>query len=148
MVVKGVSKAIGMGVMIAVFLVDRLLKYLSDQGDLHGSLGFIQFENLHNYGATMGFLSGDRWLLVAFGLVVVGLFVKMALLEKSRNPLFWVGMGLLLGGTLGNMVDRVFLGYVTDMLRIPAYPAIFNVADLDTIWISWFNLTLRNKSKG
>jgi signal peptidase II len=39
-------------------------------------------------------------------------------------------MRLLLGGTLGNMVDRVFLGYVTDMLRIPAYPAIFNVADL------------------
>lgn len=44
--------------------------------------------------------------------------------------LFWLGWGLLLGGTLGNLYDRIFFGYVTDMLHVSFYPPIFNLADV------------------
>ena len=66
-------------------------------------------------------------------LVVIGVASSCALLAffatHSRRPLVWLPTGLLLGGALGNLIDRLREGSVTDFIKLPLWPA-FNVADI------------------
>lgn len=119
-------------VLFALLVVvgDRILKLLSNRSMLHGSFEFIHFAHLHNYGATMGILRGDRLLLITFATVALAVLVFIWFKAKSSSIWFWIGWALLTGGTVGNLLDRLIYGYVTDMLQIPGYPAIFNVADI------------------
>lgn len=119
-------------IVIALIIVvgDRILKILTNHLLLRGSFGIVHFAYLHNYGATMGIFRGDRILLVGIGLIVVAILVIIWIKSKSTSVLLWIGWALLMGGTVGNLIDRVVYGYVTDMLRMPLYPAIFNLADV------------------
>lgn len=126
----GHMKWISIVIALSVFLCDRILKILANKSLLRGVLGLVHFTRLHNYGATMGFLRGDRTLLVGIGLIVVAILVTTWFKSKSASILFWLGWALLMGGTIGNLVDRLMYGYVTDMLKVPLYPAVFNLADV------------------
>ncbi len=95
------------------------------QNDVIGPLSFV---NVHNRGVAFGFL-GDGGALV---LVVVLAALALLLVYFARHadrPLLWLPTGLVLGGALGNLIDRVHQGYVTDFIRFPHWPA-FNVADI------------------
>ena len=94
--------------------------------------GLVELRTVHNYGAAWSSFSGMRWLLVAVTSVIV----------------IAVAVVLLLAGGLGNLIDRVRLGYVVDMFHLefwPSYP-VFNVADicvvcgavLAVIYYLWF----------
>ncbi len=74
-----------------------------------------------NTGAAFGILQGQTWFLILVGLVVIGF-----LLYYSHEH--QLALGFLLGGTMGNLVDRVLYGYVIDFIHIPFWPS-FNVAD-------------------
>lgn len=119
-------------IFLALFIVlcDRLLKILANKSLLSGSIGVIHFTRLHNYGATMGIFRGDRFLLTGIGMVVIVALGIVWFKFMSRSVWFWIGWALLMGGAVGNLLDRVMYGYVTDMLQVPFYPAIFNVADV------------------
>ena len=82
----------------------------------------MQLQRLHNYGAAWSSLSGKTVLLIA---VAVVLFKKIV-----RHPLGIIACVLILGGGIGNMIDRIMLGYVVDMfdLLLFDYP-VFNLAD-------------------
>lgn len=85
----------------------------------------IRLTHIRNRGAVFG-LAGDRELLIALSLVLIA-----GLLVSYRRPsLSGVrgALGLILGGSLGNLVDRLFLGYVTDFIDIRVWP-VFNLAD-------------------
>lgn len=97
--------------------------------------GWIHLEHVHNHGAAWGVLSGQKWLLIAFTLVVMTLVGMSAREVVARGRVAAVGFGLILGGALGNLVDRVALGYVTDFFDLDTpvewlrtFP-VFNVAD-------------------
>jgi signal peptidase II len=95
------------------------------QNDVIGPLSFV---NVHNRGVAFGFLSGGGALV----LVVVLAALALLLVYFGRHverPLLWLPTGLVLGGALGNLIDRVHQGYVTDFIRFPHWPA-FNVADI------------------
>jgi signal peptidase II len=99
--------------------------------------GWWRFHYAENHGAAFSFLANawyGRWLLVGIGLVAVGLFFAWAL--RQRRPLQLLASALILGGALGNLFDRVRLGYVVDFVQWHyqdrlSWP-IFNVAD---VWI-------------
>lgn len=78
----------------------------------------------------MGIFRGDRILLTGIGMVVIVALGIVWFKFISRSIWFWIGWALLMGGAVGNLLDRVMYGYVTDMIQIPFYPAIFNVADV------------------
>jgi len=98
--------------------------------------GFFSFILLHNQGAAFSFLNGEgiwaSWGLGALALLVsVGLLVWM-LRTPPQNKKILGGMALILGGALGNMLDRIFHGYVVDFLlfyKKPFYFPAFNLAD-------------------
>ena len=91
--------------------------------------GFMQLRTVHNYGAAWSSFSGMRWLLVAVTCCIV-LAVAAALIRRTVRHPFGVAAGfLIISGGLGNIIDRVRLGYVVDMfeLQFISYP-VFNIA--------------------
>lgn len=84
-----------------------------------------------NPGVSFGLLRADdfgRWLLSAFQLVVA--IVLAAWARKADRPLLAVSLGLVIGGAIGNLIDRVRFGAVVDFLDFhPIFPWVFNVAD-------------------
>ena len=90
----------------------------------------LQLTRVHNYGAAWSSFSGARWLLIA--LTAAGMCAIAWLLVKIvRHPLGQWSLAIILGGGIGNLIDRVHLGYVVDMLdtMFMDFP-VFNVADV------------------
>jgi signal peptidase II len=97
----------------------------------------VDLVRLHNTGAAFSFLAGasgwQNWLFSAVAAVVsVGVFVWLTRLPARGKALLALGLSLLLGGAIGNLVDRVLYGYVVDFILLHyrgwSYPA-FNIAD-------------------
>lgn len=82
-----------------------------------------------NTGMAFSMLSGHAWLLGLMSLAVI--VAGVLLLRRYRlGPLSRTAAALMLGGAAGNMLDRLFLGYVTDMVEVLLFRfAVFNVAD-------------------
>ena len=79
--------------------------------------GFLELMRVHNYGAAWSSLSGQRWLLLGVTGVIV-LAVLWALIRKIvRHPLGILACCLIISGGIGNIIDRLRLGYVVDMLH-------------------------------
>ncbi len=124
-------------ILLLVFTVgaDQWLKYWTvNHLEVGQSVPFIphimQLRRLHNYGAAWSSLSGKTVFLVALTAVLL-IAVAVVLFKKIvRHPLGVAACVLILGGGIGNMIDRVLLGYVVDMfdLLLFDYP-VFNLAD-------------------
>ena len=96
--------------------------------------GIVELRTVHNYGAAWSSFSGMRWLLVAVTTVIVAAVAVLLVKKIVRHPLGVAAGFLVISGGLGNIIDRVRLGYVVDMFHLefwPSYP-VFNVAD---IWV-------------
>ena len=113
-----------------VVLLDQVSKHLASQLlELYQSAEFIpllQFTLLHNKGAAFSFLSSaggwQRWFFSLLALVVS--FIIVAWLRRLPPQEKWqaAGLALILGGALGNVIDRIMLGYVVDFIDF-YYPA-------------------------
>ncbi len=128
-----------LGVACLVIVLDHLSKWwisnTLDYQEFIQVLPFFSLVRVHNTGAAFSFLADaggwQRWFFIAIGiiatLIIVRLLSRHALETRLALPL-----ALVLGGALGNVIDRAFLGYVVDFLYFHyhglAWPA-FNVAD-------------------
>ena len=102
--------------------------------------GWLHFEVTTNHGAVFGLGQGQRWLFVCVSLAAI-LFLSWLFATSERKQwLYQVLLGILLAGVLGNLYDRIRLGYVRDMIhalpgwkwpnsQADVFPYIFNVAD-------------------
>jgi signal peptidase II len=117
----------------AVVAVDQLAKAAvtaSLEPGEHNDL-FLGFEltRVRNSGVAFGFFSeGGDALVLAFTGGALALILGWFAFDTTR-PWLWLGVGLLTGGALGNLADRIFDGAVTDFIDPPAWPA-FNLADV------------------
>ncbi|AWZ39489.1 signal peptidase II [Ligilactobacillus murinus] len=120
--------------MVAVVLSDQLLKfYIQQNVPLNVSYEVIpdvlSIGYVRNFGAAWSMWLGQRWLLSIISLValvIFGYYFK----KLHHNWGYGLGFSLLIGGTLGNLLDRLFSGYVVDMLELDLinFP-VFNIAD-------------------
>ncbi|WP_057744025.1 signal peptidase II [Liquorilactobacillus capillatus] len=118
----------------AIVLLDQLVKfYVVHNVPLNTSYDFIQhflgIAHIRNYGAAWNIFTGQKWLL--FIITVVALGVLVYLFKKMwTNWIYALGLSLIIGGTIGNFIDRIRLGYVVDMFQLLFinFP-VFNVAD-------------------
>ena len=117
---------------LAVIALDQLTKSIarssidgSGSKDLLG--GFVKIVDVRNSGVAFGQLSGGG-IIVA--VVVAGAVAALLwyFLSHLETPLIWLATGLVIGGAVGNVIDRVRAGAVTDFIKLPHWPA-FNVAD-------------------
>ncbi len=127
-----------------VFFLTALLVVVADQlskiwvrfypeGHAVFEVGFLRIIHLHNTGAAFGLFQGQSLLLTVVAIIGVIAILAYALLFSRRFPFFEnrLGkpvLGLVLGGTVGNLVDRLRLGYVTDFIDVGVWPT-FNIAD-------------------
>lgn len=131
---------IAYGLAALVFLVDQLVKYwivniveLQARGTVP-VLPVFSLTWVENRGVSMGMLTADtevgRWLLVGLtGLIAT---VVAVWIRRERHLPETLALGLVLGGALGNIVDRIRFGYVVDFVHLHAGPwsfYVFNVAD-------------------
>lgn len=120
-------------VAFAVIAIDQIAKAIVRSeiafGDSVGFVPGIDFVHVLNEGVAFGFLGDAGGGIVAvFALSVLSLILAWFALDPTR-PWAWLAIGLLVGGAVGNLVDRVRAGAVTDFIDLPAWPS-FNVADM------------------
>lgn len=126
---------------LAVITGDQWTKFLIvssfDEFDSVTLLPVLDFMRLHNTGAAFSFLSDasgwQRWMFTGLGIAVsVGIFVWLRRLPARGQHLLAVSLALIMGGALGNVIDRILWGHVIDFIRVHYqqwyFPA-FNVAD-------------------
>jgi signal peptidase II len=100
-------------------------------------LPVLEITQMRNTGAAFSFLASasgwQRWLFMGLaGSVSIGITVWLVRLPRSTSPLLTAGLSLVLGGALGNLIDRIRLTYVVDFIHFhwdQAYFPAFNVAD-------------------
>jgi signal peptidase II len=116
----------------AVLVLDQAIKAVvegelvpGEQVDLLGPLGLTL---AHNQGVAFGLAGGSVVPLIAFAVLALA-FVGFLLARNSTVPGIWVAVGLVAGGALGNLVDRLRAGEVTDYIEIGSWPP-FNLADV------------------
>ena len=119
-------------VVVAVLALDQLTKRLVISGigvgAQHKFLPGIQLVHVRNSGVAFGFLSGGGALVLLFTFAALAVLLTYFISHPTR-PWLWVPTGLLVGGALGNLLDRIVNGAVTDFIKLPHWPA-FNVADM------------------
>jgi signal peptidase II len=131
---------------LVVLIVDQFTKVLIlgyyQLGDSTPVTSFFNIVRAHNLGAAFNFLASaggwQRWLFISIG-GVAALLILWMLKKHAEQKLFAFAMASILGGAIGNVLDRIFYGYVVDFLQFhwawlsPVFPdgyfPAFNVAD-------------------
>lgn len=90
--------------------------------------GVFELSYIHNTGAAFGLMAGGRPIFIATSLLVLAGIAYVWFRYRPRGSFVVLALGLLSGGALGNLIDRVVAGQVTDFLYIHYWP-VFNVAD-------------------
>lgn len=127
-----------------IILITLLLIVVSDQlvknwirsypvGQTIGKVGFIFIGHIQNTGAAWGMFQGHSLILAIIAIIGFVVFSCVGIYILRRFPhyaniLNRIGFGLILGGTLGNLIDRLRFGTVTDFIDLGFFPA-FNIAD-------------------
>jgi len=128
-------KKIGI-ISLIVIIIDRILKVLVTNNfvlNVRNKIidGFFYITNCHNEGAAFSLFSGNVLFLIFITLIVLFLIYR-TINKENVNKIGILAYGLLLGGILGNLYDRIFYGYVIDYLDFRIFKfnfAIFNLAD-------------------
>jgi signal peptidase II len=119
-------------VAAAVVLADRVTKGLVSSGIAPGQhrsfLPGVQLVHVRNTGVAFSLFSGGGLPVLILTLAALGVLVGYLARRPERRGL-WVPTGLLVGGAVGNLIDRIGSGAVTDFIKLPLWPA-FNVADM------------------
>ena len=143
---SGASLLPWLGLALLIILADQLTKTLIlgsfQLGDSHTVTSFFNLVRVHNAGAAFSFLAGasgwQRWFFVGLGLVAT-VFIVWMLKQHGGQRLFSLALALILGGALGNVIDRLLHGHVIDFLQFHwswlapmfagGYFPSFNIAD-------------------
>jgi signal peptidase II len=131
------SKTITLSVLIiaAVFAADQFSKHLIRAKMTLGQAipsqdSFVSIRYTQNDGVAFSMLEGHRSALIVLQLclVIAILIVMFFLCRKNAKPLLVTAFSLMLGGGIGNLVDRIIFGKVTDFFSVGSFP-VFNIAD-------------------
>jgi signal peptidase II len=121
-----------LAVAAAAIAADQLTKQVIartlDVGESVDILGPFSVRHVENSGIAFGLFASRTTVVIAVTAIAVGWMVWFFARSGRRHPVLPVALGLVLGGSLANLIDRVRLGRVTDFLDLEAWPA-FNLAD-------------------
>ena len=128
-----------LGIALAIIALDQLTKKLIvdtfQLHDLRTVTPFFDLVRAHNTGAAFSFLAGatgwQRWFFIGLG-AAAAVFIVWLLARHRGQRLFCWALALILGGALGNVIDRILHGHVVDFIQVHwggAYFPAFNVAD-------------------
>ncbi|MGB9680235.1 MAG: signal peptidase II [Thermoanaerobacteraceae bacterium] len=124
-----------MEILIVIFVVfiDQFSKYLAVKylmpiGNFPVIKNFFYLTYVENKGAAFGILQNKTIFFIIIT-VFVGLILIYSMIKLPENSLYNYTLAMILGGAIGNLIDRVRLGYVVDFINFKFFPAVFNIAD-------------------
>ena len=138
---RGGTAASWLFLSAVVVVIDQLSKnYIAQhfgEFEFVRILPVLDITRMHNVGAAFSFLASasgwQRWVFIGLAVAVsIGIIIWLARLPRTANKLLACGLALVLGGAVGNVIDRIRLGFVIDFIHFHwdrAYFPAFNVAD-------------------
>ncbi|KHO62640.1 lipoprotein signal peptidase [Thermoanaerobacter sp. YS13] len=116
-----------------VVLLDQVTKYLAVKylmpiGSYPVIKNFFHLTYVENKGAAFGMLQNKTLFFIVIT-VIVGAVLIYSMIKLPGNSVYNYTLAMILGGAIGNLIDRVRLGYVVDFINFKFFPAVFNVAD-------------------
>ena len=117
---------------LIIFLLDQFSKFLvRDQllfWESFPAEGFFRFTHTFNTGSAFGIFRDQNTPLIWVSILGIGILMMIYRSQRKPSSLLRLSLGLQIGGALGNLIDRVRLGHVTDFMDVGAWP-VFNLAD-------------------
>ena len=118
---------------LAVVVFDQLTKFFIRKNfQLSESIPVVKnifhLTYLNNTGSAFSIFQGFNLFFIIFSIVVIGAIIYYLKHIKENEKLMQFAIGLLLGGTIGNFIDRILVGAVTDFIDFRVWP-VFNIAD-------------------
>jgi signal peptidase II len=143
-------------IVLVILSLDQLTKSIITKSlALNQSLpvikGIFHLSLVHNRGAAFGLLKNQAPLFIFTSLVaIILIYLDLRLHRHRQTSLYNISLGLILAGAFGNLIDRLFFGYVIDFLDFRIWP-VFNVADsaitVGAILLGWSILSQKSKVK-
>ncbi len=150
--------ALIIGVVIAA--LDQLFKYLVVQnlkpvGTVNVLGDVFKLTYVENRGVAFGMFQGMQWIFVILTVALLGLLIFYMFRKRPEGKFFYITAGLIIGGGIGNLIDRIFYGYVIDYLSLSFFPPVCNFADycitigvfLLAVYLLFFTDAVKTKKK-
>ena len=124
--------SITFGVVVLVLCLDQFTKLIVRQNLIRGESfpdsGLFRFTHVHNTGSLFGIFQGYNTPLIVASLLAIILLIWIYKTYAHKGLLISLALGLQLGGAIGNLIDRLVQGHVTDVFDVGIWP-VFNIAD-------------------
>lgn len=138
-------RAITFLIAAGVLLFDQYTKWLVEANLALGEAIYpiesidhiFRFVHVYNRGAAFGMLQGGGWFFSLIALGVTGFITYYVITLKERDILLRVALGLMMGGAIGNVIDRLRLGHVTDFIHFNLRPLVVDYPMLDFQLLNW-----------
>lgn len=126
-----ISAIIVLGIILDLVSKSLFAKYFSSHIEAIVVIpNFFEFVFVKNTGAAYGMFGGNTIILSIVSILFIVAFVIFDIYNHSNNWWYILGIGFIISGAIGNLVDRLFLGYVRDFISLRLFSFVFNLADL------------------
>lgn len=123
--------------IICIVIFDQIAKFyiskLLPLGQSYPSQGLIRFTHVTNTGASFGLFNGQSTILAISSILIIILILGIIILNSITSKTSIIAAGLIIGGALGNLIDRLRLGYIIDFIDVKLWDnfhwPVFNIAD-------------------
>lgn len=102
---------------------------LSASDEIKTSIPFLSIVKVKNFGIAFGILKGQTGLLILFISVILIVLLYLVFSKKIKSKQLLVAISFIIGGGIGNLIDRMFFGYVIDYLKLSFFPPVCNLSD-------------------
>lgn len=118
---------------LIVLILDQVskilvLNYLKDPGEIPIIRNIFHLTYVENRGAAFGVLQNQKWFFVILTIAIIGGIIFYFRKDRNYPKAMMVGLSLIVGGAIGNLIDRVLYGFVVDFFDFRIWP-VFNIAD-------------------
>lgn len=142
-------------IIVIIIFIDQISKYLTTSylkpiGSITILKNVFNLTYVENRGAAFGILQNQRWLFIVLTIIIAIAVACYLILNRNESLILRISLSMILGGAIGNLIDRIRLGYVVDMLHFSLidFP-VFNVADsfivIGTILLGYYILFMAEK---
>ncbi len=124
--------AVAVGIVLAI--ADQIIKFfvsanLKEIGSVSVIDNLLSFTYAENNGVAFGSFAGNRWIFVVLTTALIAAILIYMFKKKPKSKLFYASVALVIGGGIGNLIDRIFYGYVIDYISLSFFPPVCNFAD-------------------
>ncbi len=115
-------------------VIDQILKFwvrnnVKELNVFDAGIPFLKLTYIKNFGAALGTFSGGKYIFICVTIVVILVILYSLFIKKIQNRNFVLSSSFIIGGGAGNLIDRIFFGYVTDYLKVSFFPPVCNLSD-------------------